>query len=147
MSSIDEAIEQIEKSAQKEQELLAEESKAIKDAVAKAGREAKEKVKAEYAEKLKLVRQEAREARKYAKEARARIEKALQSEPSAPAKRAKKGERDAQFLAFVKEHPDKKLSEIARGIGIQPQSANGVAKRLVKQGKVKRSASKTYRVA
>jgi len=147
MSSIDEAVEQIEKSFQKEQELLAEESKAIKDAVAKATKEAKEKVKAEYAEKLKLVRQEAKEARRYAKEAKARIERALQSEPSAPSKRAKKGERDAQFLAFVVEHPDEKLSEIARGIGIQPQSANGVAKRLVTQKKVKRSAAKTYTVA
>lgn len=69
------------------------------------------------------------------------------SEAQPPTKRAKKGERDKQFLAFVKEHPDKNLSEIARGIGIQPQSANGVAKRLVEQGEVENSKSKTYRVA
>jgi hypothetical protein len=144
MSSIDQTIEQIEKSFQKEQELLAEESKAIKEAVTEASKEAKEKVKAEYADKIKLARQEAREARKYVKEARARIEKALQSESSAAPKRAKKGERDKQFLVFVKENPDKKLSEIARGIGIKPQSANGVAKRLVEQGKVEKSAQKTY---
>ena len=73
--------------------------------------------------------------------------KRQQSESSAPPKRAKKGERDKQFLAYVKEHPDKRLSEIARGIGIKPQSANGVAKRLVEQGKVKKSAKKTYTVA
>jgi hypothetical protein len=126
-----------------------EESRAIRDAVKEATREATAKVKAEYKDKKAKARQEARDAEKSIKEAQTRIQKALGSEKSASTggKRARRGERDEQFLAYVKANPDSKLADIARGIGVQNSAANGLAKKAVAAGKVKKSPEKTYKVA
>lgn len=149
MSSIEDAIEQLETSASKLKQLSVEESRAIRDAVKEATKEATEKVKAEYKDKKARARKEAKEAEKSIKEAQTRIQKALGSEKSSSTggKRAKRGERDAQFLAYVKENPGSKLADIARGIGVQNSAANGLAKKAVAAGKVKKSKEKTYTAA
>lgn len=146
MSSIEDAIGQLETSAAKLKQLSVEESRAVRDAVKEATKEATTKVKAEYKEKKAKAQKEARDAEKAIKEAQSRIQKALGAEKSAgpPRKRARRGEREAQFLTFVKENPDSKLADIARGIGVQNSAANGLAKKAVAAGTVKKSATKTY---
>lgn len=150
MSSIEDAIQQLETSASKLKQLSVEESRAIRDAVKEATKEATDKVKAEYKDKKAKARKEASEAEKAIKEAQARITKALGSEKAASTgggKRAKRGEREAQFVAYVKENPGSKLADIARGIGVQNSAANGLAKKAVAAGTVKKSADKTYTAA
>ena len=151
MSSIEDAIQQLETSASKLKQLSVEESRAIRDAVKEATREATAKVKAEYKEKKDQARKEAKDAEKAIKDAQARIQKALGSEKSAGTTsggtRAKRGEREAQFVAYVKENPGSRLADIARGIGVQNSAANGLAKKAVAAGKVKKSAEKTYTAA
>lgn len=149
MSSIEDAIKQLETSASHLKQLSVEESRAIRDAVKEATREATDKVKSEYKEKKIAARKEAREAEKAIKEAQARIQKALSSDKSGSTsgKRAKRGGREAQFIAYVKENPGSKLADIARGIGVQNSAANGLAKKAVASGKVKKSAQKTYTAA
>jgi len=149
MSSIEDAIKQLETSASNLKQLSVDESRAIRDAVREATKEATAKVKAEYKDKKALARKEAREAEKSIKEAQSRIQKALGAEKSASSggKRAKRGEREAQFVAYVKENPGSKLADIARGIGVQNSAANGLAKKAVASGKVKKSAQKTYTAA
>lgn len=149
MSSIEDAIQQLETSASKLKQLSVEESRAIRDAVKEATREATTRVKSEYKEKKDAARKEAREAEKAIKDAQARIQKALGSEKSSSTggKRARRGEREAQFVAYVKENPGSRLADIARGIGVQNSAANGLAKKAVAEGKVKKSAEKTYTVA
>ncbi|MCB0831280.1 MAG: hypothetical protein KDB54_02485 [Solirubrobacterales bacterium] len=149
MSSIEDAIEQLETSASKLKKLSVEESRAIREAVKDATKEATDKVKAEYKEKKAQARKEAKEAEKAIKDAQSRIQKALGSEKSTSSsgKRAKRGEREAQFVDYVKANPDSKLADIARGIGVQNSAANGLAKKAVAAGKVKKSAEKTYTVA
>lgn len=149
MSSIEDAIQQLETSASKLKQLSVEESRAIRDAVKEATKEATAKVKDEYKDKKAQARKEAKDAEKAIKDAQARIQKALGSEKSSStgAKRAKRGEREAQFVAYVKENPGSKLADIARGIGVQNSAANGLAKKAVASGKVKKSAEKTYTAA
>ena len=150
MSSIEDAIEQLETSASKLKQLSVEESRAIRDAVKEATKEAKAKVKAEYKEKKEQARKEAREAEKAIKDAQARIQKALGSESGASTggtKRARRGEREAQFVQYVKDNPGSRLADIARGIGVQNSAANGLAKKAVAAGTVKKSADKTYTAA
>jgi len=150
MSNIEDAIQQLETSASKLKQLSVEESRAIRDAVKEATKEATARVKAEYKEKKAQARKEAREAEKAIKDAQARIQKALGSEKSANSTggtRAKRGEREAQFVAYVKENPGSRLADIARGIGVQNSAANGLAKKAVAAGKVKKSADKTYTIA
>ena len=149
MSSIEDAIQQLETSASKLKQLSVEESRAIREAVRDATREATAKVKAEYKDKKDKARKEARDAEKSIKDSQSRIQKALGSEKggSTGGKRAKRGEREAQFVAYVKENPDSKLADIARGIGVQNSAANGLAKKAVAAGKVKKSAQKTYKAA
>jgi len=147
VSSIEDAIEQLETSAAKLKQLSVEESRAIREAVKEATKEATARVRAEYKEKKAQARKEAREAEKAIKDAQARIQKALGSETATATgtrKRAKRGEREAQFVAYVKEHPGSRLADIARGIGVQNSAANGLAKKAVAAGKVKKSADKTY---
>ena len=146
MSSIEDAIDQLETSASKLKQLSVEESRAIRDAVKEATREATSRVKAEFKEKKSLARKEASEAEKAIKDAQNRIQKALGSDKgtSTGGKRARRGERDAQCLAYVKENPGSKLADIARGIGVQSSAANGLAKKAVAAGTVKKSAEKTY---
>ncbi len=149
MSSIEEAIKQLEESAGKLKQLTVEESRAIKDAVRSATKEATDKVKAEYKDKKAAARQEAREAEKAIKDAQARIHKALGSDAPAASSgsRAPRGLREQQFIEYVQKNPGSKLADIARGIGIQSSAANGIAKKAVAAGKVKKSADKTYTVA
>lgn len=146
MSSIEDAIQQLETSTSKLKQLSVEESRAVRDAVKEATREATAKVKDEYKEKKSLARKEAREAEKSIKDAQARIQRALGSDTTASTggKRARRGEREAQFLAYVKENPGSKLADIARGIGVQNSAANGLAKKAVAAGTVNKSAEKTY---
>lgn len=146
MSSIEDAIKQLETSATKLKQLSVEESRAIRDAVKEATKEATDKVKAEYKEKKDQAKKDAREAEKAIKDAQSRIQKALSSEKSGAGtgKRAKRGEREEQFVAYVKENPGSKLADIARGIGVQNSAANGLAKKAVAAKKVKKSAEKTY---
>lgn len=149
MSSIEDAIEQLETSASKLKKLSVEESRAIRDAVKEATKEATSRVKSEYKEKKAQARKEAKEAEKSIKDAQARIQKALGSEKSTSKSgtRAKRGEREAQFVDYVKANPGSKLADIARGIGVQNSAANGLAKKAVAAGKVKKSAQKTYKAA
>lgn len=149
MSSIEDAIQQLETSASRLRELSVEESRAIRDAVKEATKEATSKVKSEYKDKKAQARKEAKEAEKAIKDAQARIQKALGSEKAASTggKRAKRGEREAQFVAYVKDNPGSKLADIARGIGVQNSAANGLAKKAVASGKVKKSADKKYTAA
>ena len=146
MSSIESAIEQLESSSKKLKDLSVEESKAIRDAVKEATKEATAKVKAEYKEKKAQARKETRSAEKAIKDAQARIQKALGADKSGggSGKRAKRGEREAQFVAYAKDNPGSKLADIARGIGVQNSAANGLAKKAVAAGSVKKSADKTY---
>ncbi|HNH87346.1 MAG TPA: hypothetical protein PLE93_09600, partial [Solirubrobacterales bacterium] len=60
MSSIEDAIQQLETSASKLKQLSVEESRAIREAVRVATREATAKVKAEYKDKKDKARKEAR---------------------------------------------------------------------------------------
>lgn len=148
MASIDEAISQLEQSAEKLKKLTQEESKAITAAVREATTEARAKVKAEFADKKKAARKEAREAEKAVRDAQARIQKALGAEATpSSGRRAKRGERERQFVEYVAAHPGSKLADIARGIGIQSSAANALAKKAVEAGKVKKSKEKTYTVA
>ena len=68
MSSIEDAIDQLETSASKLKQLSVEESRAIRDAVKEATREATSRVKAEFKEKKSLARKEASEAEKAIKD-------------------------------------------------------------------------------
>lgn len=149
MSSIEDAIKQLEQSAGKLKQLSVEESRAVRDAVREATKDATAKVKAEYKDKKARARQEAREAEKAIKDAQSRIQKALGGDGSAAkgGTRAPRGMREKQFLDYVGKNPDSKLADIARGIGIQASAANNIAKKAVAEGKVKKSASKTYKLS
>ncbi len=61
--------------------------------------------------------------------------------------RAKKGERQAEFKATLKEHPDYRLSEIARSMGIDSKRASAFARQLVDSGEIKRVGRGRYRLA
>ena len=61
--------------------------------------------------------------------------------------RAKKGERQAEFKATLKEHPDYGLSEIARSMGIDSKRASAFARKLVDSGEIKRVGRGRYRLA
>jgi len=61
--------------------------------------------------------------------------------------RAKKGERQAEFKATLKEHPDYGLSEIARSMGIDSKRASAFARKLVDSGEIKKVDRGQYRLA
>ncbi len=61
--------------------------------------------------------------------------------------RAKKGERQAEFKATLKENPDYRLSEIARSMGIDSKRASAFARKLVDSGEIKRVGRGQYRLA
>lgn len=150
MSSIEDAIKQLEESAGRLKQLTVEESRATKDAVREATREATQRVKAEYKEKKAEARRQTREAEKSIREAQARIQRALGADSgasTAAGKRAPRGLREKQFVEYVGKNPGSKLADIARGIGIQASAANNIAKKAVAEGKVKKAADKTYTVA
>ena len=53
-------------------------------------------------------------------------------------KRARRGQREAEFLAQIKSSPGAKISEIAGTIGVAPQQLYPIARRLSDSGKVTR---------
>ncbi len=61
--------------------------------------------------------------------------------------RAKKGERQAEFKATLKENPNYRLSEIARSMGIDSKRASAFARKLVDSGEIKRVGRGQYRLA
>lgn len=61
--------------------------------------------------------------------------------------KAKRGERDAQIVADVKENPRTKASEIAKRLDIGPAQVHAKLKKLTGEGKIKKSANKTYTVS
>jgi hypothetical protein len=54
------------------------------------------------------------------------------------AKRAARGQRREQFLAAVKAKPGARVSELAREIGISPGQGHALAKRLHKEGAIRK---------
>ena len=60
--------------------------------------------------------------------------------------RAKKGERQAEFKATLKENPDYQLSEIASSMGINSTRASAFARKLVDSGEIKRVGRGQYRL-
>lgn len=149
MSSIEDAIKQLEESATQLKQLSVEEGRAVRDAVRDATKEATQRVKADYKDKKARARQSAREAEKSIKDAQNRIQKALGADAPATATgtRAPKGLREKQFVDYVSANPGSRLADIARGIGIQSSAANGIAKKAVAAGKVKKAEDKTYTAA
>ncbi len=61
--------------------------------------------------------------------------------------RAKKGERQAEFKATLKQNPNYRLSEIARSMGIDSTRASNLAKQLVDSGDIKKVDRGQYRLA
>jgi hypothetical protein len=53
-------------------------------------------------------------------------------------KRARRGQREAEFLAQIKSSPGAKISDIAGTIGVAPQQLYPIARRLSESGKVTR---------
>lgn len=56
-----------------------------------------------------------------------------------PRRGGRRGKRPDQFLAAVAKKPGASAAEIAKAIGISPNHAHGVGKRLVEGGQVKKS--------
>lgn len=146
MSSIEEAIEQLEESAAKERKLAVEESKAIKEAVVKASKEAERKVKAEYAELKKEAKAQSREAKKAIRDAKARIEKALHSDAGSTSTRAPRGSRSKDLLTYFENNPGSTVAQAAKSMGVGPTGLYPVAKKLVEEGKLNKDG-KRYSVA
>ncbi len=61
-------------------------------------------------------------------------------------RRAPRGQRRGQFLAALEKSPGAKASEIARQLGISPNQAHTLARRLHKQKAIRKSG-KGYRLA
>ena len=53
-------------------------------------------------------------------------------------KRARRGQRENEFLAQVDSKPGAKISEIAKTMGVAPQQLYPIARRLTESGKVTR---------
>ncbi len=69
------------------------------------------------------------------------------SSSSPRSRRAKKGERQAQFKATLKENPNYRLSEIARSMGIDSKRASAFARKLVDSGEIEKVGRGRYRLA
>lgn len=59
-------------------------------------------------------------------------------------RRAKRGERQSQFLAAVEKHPGAKAPEIAKEMGVEPAHVYTLARRLHAAGKVKKQRGGGY---
>lgn len=145
MSDIEKAIKRIEEAASKQRKLTVDESRAVKDAVTKASREARDKVKAEYKARRSQINKEVKEAEKAVKEARARIEKALGSDRRTSS-RAPRGSRAIELEKFFRENPGATVSQAAKSQGVSPNGLYPVARKLTAEGKLKKDGSK-YSVA
>jgi predicted Rossmann fold nucleotide-binding protein DprA/Smf involved in DNA uptake len=66
--------------------------------------------------------------------------------PKRKAARAPRGQRREQFLAALKKSPGAKTAAIAKELGISPNQAHALAKRLHKDGSIRKSG-KGYRLA
>jgi hypothetical protein len=51
-------------------------------------------------------------------------------------KRARRGERQVQFLKVVRKHPGEPISAIAREMGVKPQQLYPIARRLADSGAI-----------
>ncbi len=142
MSGIEEAINRIEEAAVKQRDLTVEESRAIKEAVAKATREARDSVKAEYKERRAQVKKEVKEAEKAVKDARVRIERALGSDTQTTKTRAPRGSRATTLHKFFKDNPGSTVSDAAKSQGVSPNGLYPVARKLTEEGKLKKDGSK-----
>ena len=144
MSGIEEAIDLIEEAAARQRDLTVEESRAIKDAVAKASREARDRVKDEYRERRAQVKKEVKEAEKAARDAKARIEKALgvESQPKTKKSRAPRGSRATTLHKYFKDNPGSTVSDAAKSQGVSPNGLYPVARKLTEEGKLKKDGSK-----
>jgi hypothetical protein len=72
-----------------------------------------------------------------------RAGRSARSKPRAKprAKRARRGEREGQLLASIKAHPENSVSQHARAIGVSPQQAYPLLKRLGAAGRIEKTAS------
>jgi len=141
MSDIENAIKRIEELAVEQRDLAAEEGRAIKGAVTKAKREARDNVKAEYKARRKQIGKEFKEAEKVIKDARSRIEKALGSDGGTKS-RAPRGSRAAELEKYFRDNPGSTVSQAAKSQGVSPNGLYPVARKLTDEGKLKKDGSK-----
>ena len=59
-------------------------------------------------------------------------------------KRAPRGQREAEFLSYLEEHPGAKASEAAKSMGVAPNQVYGLARRLHKAGRVSKRRGGGY---
>lgn len=52
------------------------------------------------------------------------------------ARRARRGERQLQFLTVVRDHPGEPIAELAREMGVRPQQLYPIARRLSDEGEI-----------
>ncbi len=52
------------------------------------------------------------------------------------ARRARRGERQVQFLTVVRDHPGEPMAELAREMGVRPQQLYPIARRLSDEGAI-----------
>jgi hypothetical protein len=57
-------------------------------------------------------------------------------------KRAPRGEREKQLLVSLKSHPDRRVSDHAREIGVRPQQLYPILNRLIKEDKVEKAGGR-----
>ncbi|MEX0620039.1 MAG: hypothetical protein WD181_00475 [Solirubrobacterales bacterium] len=141
MSDIEKAIKRIEEAAAKQRDLTVEESRAIKEAVGKASREARDSVKTEYRTRRAQIKKEVKEAEKAIKVARVRIEKALGADTRSRT-RAPRGSRAVKLEQFFRDNPGATVSQAAKSQGVSPNGLYPVARKLTADGKLKKDGSK-----
>ena len=61
-------------------------------------------------------------------------------------RRARRGERQAQFLAVLEQHPGAKLADIAKEMGVHPSQAHNLARRLHEAGRIRKRRGGGYAV-
>lgn len=54
-------------------------------------------------------------------------------------RRARPGQREDELLASIREHPEKTVSEHARGIGVPPQQLYPILRRLQQDSKIEKA--------
>jgi len=54
-------------------------------------------------------------------------------------KRARRGQREAEFVADLTDHPNATVAEIAHRLGVAPQGLYPIARRLVANGSIEKS--------
>ena len=93
-------------------------------------------------EQLERERDQLREALAHLGGSPARRRRGPGRPPGRSGKRARRGQRQAEFLSKLKASPGAKVPEIAREMGVQPQQLYAIARRLIASGEiVKRDGS------